>query len=222
MPITPPTPTLYTNPVGVGINPLWLAHILGILEIGTKEYHWLPDEYHATNQIEEFMRFLTIERLPPMIIGQVIQGSFQTPPSYLLPCDGSVHYASEFPELFAVIEDAYKLGNGIQFTTPDFIGRFPVGVGQRQSPSNQINYTKGQAGGSQDVILNLSQMPRHRHAPTSGVFIITTTSSNGTSSASMVAGLGGASHTAYEGNDQPHTNIPPYLAINFYIVARMP
>jgi microcystin-dependent protein len=218
MPIAPPLDTIYADPVGVGINAKWLAHILGMLEIGTKEYHWLDEEYHATNQIEEFMTFLTREREHGMIVGQVIQGSFQTTPSYLLPCDGSVYLGEDYPELWAIIENEYKLGNGIQFTVPDFRGRFPIGVGQQYTGSN---YTKNSAGGQQDVVLNSNQLGEHYHTAFAENFIRSATgASNGLTSTNVTVPAQVSTQTAVAGGNQPHTNIPPYMAINFYIVAR--
>lgn len=63
--------------------------------------------------------------------------------------------------LFSVVGTAYG-GNGVQtFGVPDLRGRSPVGQGN--GPGLQGNGSVGQLGGTEEVMLTITQLPAHNH-----------------------------------------------------------
>lgn len=75
--------------------------------------------------------------------------------------------------------------------------------------------TPATAGGIFAHKLTVEQMPKHRHL-TSGIW-----SFDGTENSIGEALAGGSSHqdyySDYQGGDQPHPNLPPYLAVAWFI-----
>lgn len=105
-----------------------------------------------------------IERLtpPPLGVVQIWAGKKDKIPGNYKLCDGSALNIADFPELYAVIGDTYRLGHmelrGI-FYLPDLRGRFIVGY----SPSD-TDYNKwGNTGGEKTHRLTVEEMPSHSH-----------------------------------------------------------
>ena len=123
--------------------------------------------------------------------------------------------------LFSLLGATYG-GDGVNtFALPDLRGRVSVSSGS--------NYPLGSTGGVESVTLNVNQIPAHSHAPVcstkAGSFgepagqvwagsssgeTLYQTGSN--SNGSMATGL-----ITPSGNSQPHTNLQPYLVVNFII-----
>jgi microcystin-dependent protein len=143
-------------------------------------------------------------------------------------CQGQLLQISQNTALFSLVGTFYG-GNGTSnFALPDLRSRVPIKYGT-DPVGNQ--YDVGQAAGEENIQLSSSQMPVHTH----NVF--------GTSSigkkATPVAGcaLGTSNHagafyapgntantslntgtvSTYPGSGLPHTNLQPYLAINWCI-----
>ena len=101
------------------------------------------------------------------------------------------------------------------FALPNLQGRVPLHVGN--------GFTEGQIGGSQNVTLNLNQIV-HGH-PVNATATATTNTAGGNFPAASASDLyGSASDTTMNaaivsqaGGSQPHTNLQPYLVINFVI-----
>lgn len=80
----------------------------------------------------------------------------------------------------------------------------------------------GDVGGEKTVTLTAAQMPRHRHqlvqfgiAPSAGGY----PGANGF----VVGGAGqdaqaGGRLSDYQGNDQAHNNMPPYMIVNYEVI----
>ena len=131
--------------------------------------------------------------------------------------------------LFSLLGTTYG-GNGVQtFALPDLRGR--VALGQGASPYGGGTFVMGQTAGTENVTLLTTQIPQHTHQLT------------GTSAAATKRGPLG--HTiagdtsdiidfyanavqaqltplapnalANTGGSQPHTNLQPYLAMNYSI-----
>ena len=139
-------------------------------------------------------------------------------------CQGQIMSIAQNTALFSLLGTTYG-GNGqTTFALPDLRGRVPVGTGQGPGLSS---YTLGQQSGSESVTLVPTQLPAHSHqvlcssddatsGDPSGNFpsafpqkIYANASTPGKTMANGMIGLAGSS--------QPHTNIQPYLAINFII-----
>lgn len=147
-------------------------------------------------------------------------------------CNGQLMPISQYSALFSLLGTTYG-GDGRQtFALPNLQGRVPIhqGTGLGLSP-----YTIGQASGSENITLLPAQMPQHNHLvgvsnqqgsvadPTNA----TLAQGNSGSSRSPVAvsdyvstaatGALAPGTISMTGGSQPHSNIQPYLCINFII-----
>ena len=86
--------------------------------------------------------------------------------------------------------------------TPDLRNRFIVGAGSE--------YKVGDTGGSNEVTLNISQMPKHRHEVpmSSGSDYVDIDYAQKDKRNSNTQ-----AYTDYVGGSQPHENRPPYYAL---------
>ena len=127
-------------------------------------------------------------------------------------CDGSILSIAENDVLFALIGTTYG-GDGQQtFALPDLRGRAAVGRGQGAGTSS---YLLGEAGGVETVTLTTAQIPVHGLPTSSGD---RTRNRPGTAIARGGSYAPAATTTfAVHGGDQPHENMPPFLAVNFII-----
>jgi microcystin-dependent protein len=154
-------------------------------------------------------------------IGQIMPVAFGFAPRNWAQCDGATLSITQNQVLFALIGTAYGGDGRTTFKLPDLRGRTPLG----QSDS----YALGQAGGTESVALQASQIPQHVQTagyttqagasrnPTDGLF------GDSGASSPIYAGAGGpqvALHPATVGSagqGQPHSNLQPYTALNFCI-----
>jgi microcystin-dependent protein len=147
-------------------------------------------------------------------------------------CQGQLLSIAQNTALFSLLGTTYG-GNGVQtFGLPNFASRVAVGTGQGAGLSN---YTLGEMTGSETVTLNINQIPSHTHTA-SGV--VSPRASATQLDESNPAGLymGPASANLYSstsngnmgvspatvqiqpaGGNAPHTNLQPYLAMNYII-----
>jgi microcystin-dependent protein len=158
-------------------------------------------------------------------IGEVrmFAGSFA--PAGWAFCDGRLQPISENETLFTLIGTTYGGDGQETFALPDLRGRVPVHNG---TGSDGINYQLGELGGVQDVTLTAAQMPAHSHAlrASNNTTAPAYTASNGvlgkTAGANIYAlapssGAMMADHVSFAGGSQPHSNMAPYLGIQFII-----
>jgi microcystin-dependent protein len=93
-------------------------------------------------------------------IGEIRLMGFGIIPTGWLPCNGQVLPVTQNPALFAVLGKRYGGDGQTNFALPDLRGRAIIGAGQG---AGLQPYTQGQAGGSENVTLNLSELPAHGH-----------------------------------------------------------
>lgn len=134
-------------------------------------------------------------------------------------CDGSLVSISDNDALFTLIGTTYGGDGQETFALPDLRGRIPVHQGG--------GYQLGQNGGSEEVTLTVNQIPGHGHAYMGSTDIATQVSPAGqvvgqSTSAQLFRTAGGVQDFATNaigpsGGSQPHTNLQPYLCINFII-----
>lgn len=159
-------------------------------------------------------------------IGEIkmFAGDF-APTGYAL-CNGQLMSIAQNSALFALLGTTYG-GNGqTTFALPDLRGRVPInpGSGPGLSP-----YQLGQSGGTENVTLQVAQIPMHNHpfAPPSNSSSQATTNPDptgsfpGNSGANNYAGSSdgsmGPGTTGVQGGNQQHPNIQPYVCVNFII-----
>lgn len=145
-------------------------------------------------------------------------------PSGWAACEGQEFAIRDATALFSVLGTTYG-GNGIvTFALPDLGGCAPMGASDFSSPSHYL----GDFGGSQTVTLTTDNLPAHGHGVIGSSAVALSNDPAGKTlgvpfsgdnlyapAAGPQTGLTGA--LASTGGGQPHNNMQPYLAVNFYI-----
>jgi len=136
-----------------------------------------------------------------------------TAPDGWLLCDGSDVSRTTYSNLFAMIGTSYGSGDGsTTFTLPDLRGRMAMGLDNMggQSANRVTNENADELGGADGEdshTLTVDEMPIRNdyisHEP--GTF------SGATGGTPMVRTVTAGT----VGSDQPHNNMPPYMAINY-------
>lgn len=148
-------------------------------------------------------------------------------------CAGQLISIAQNSALFALLGTTFGGDGQNTFALPNMQSRIPVGMGQGPGLSS---YVIGQTGGTENVTLLSTQMPQHNHIMTASGDGPTQATASGASLASEVRGgvnpmpivyANGAttpvnmgSATSLTGGNQPHSNLQPYLAINYSIAAQ--
>ncbi len=140
-------------------------------------------------------------------------------------CQGQLLSISQNTALFSLLGTTFG-GNGIStFGLPDLQGRVAVHVGQGNGLSP---YTLGQKAGTETVTLSSLQLAPHPHPancldangnqyqPNGGVWA-KDAGLNPQYGKTKAAGTMAANIIGPAGNNQPHANIQPYLAMNYCI-----
>jgi microcystin-dependent protein len=162
-------------------------------------------------------------------IGAIRMFGFDFAPREHAYCNGQLLPIAQNQALFSLLGTTYG-GNGIQtFALPDLRGRVPIHVG---TGAGLTPKTLGEPGGTENVTLLTNQLPAHNHGytgattpassmpatetdPAGHVFAVPT---DGSSAYSNTAGAGfGGGMSGISGGNLPHTNIQPYLCVNFVI-----
>lgn len=156
-------------------------------------------------------------------VGEVRMFAGNFAPAGWAMCEGQLLAISENETLFQLIGTIYGGDGQSTFGLPDMRGRLPVHNGTRGGST----YTIGELGGVEQVTLATSQIPVHSHAMLAR-----------TSAADSISPVGrvlaqpsgpilfiedtpalpmAASAVSTVGGSQPHSNLQPYLCINFII-----
>jgi len=147
-------------------------------------------------------------------------------------CDGTILSIAQNTALFSLLGTTYG-GNGTtNFALPDLRGKVPIHFGQGPGLSNR---SLGELSGSENETLISSQMPAHGHPggpaagassqpatatdPAGRVFAVPNDGSNAYSNTAN-GQLGGGANLPSDGGGQPHSNLQPYLCINFCIATQ--
>jgi len=164
-------------------------------------------------------------------VGQIMPASFGIIPKGWAPCNGALLAITTNQALFSLIGTTYG-GDGIRtFALPDLRGRAILGC-------NFNNVPWGLVSGTENVTLQLAQLPTHNHliqatttsgsgkssTPTANQFG-TTTTGNPVESIFTVAGskevpLSLSTNIVNDGGSLPHNNMQPFLVINYLIATQ--
>lgn len=134
-------------------------------------------------------------------------------------CDGQLLPISENETLFQLIGTTYGGDGQSTFALPDLRSRVPVHQGN--------GFILAETGGAEEITLTVSQIPAHSHP-------LLASSASGQSSAppnNVLAAIVGniynpnasnpvnmnAQSVGPVGGSQPHSNLQPFLCINFII-----
>lgn len=165
-------------------------------------------------------------------LGEIRMVGFNFAPTGWALCAGQILSISQNTALFSLLGTFYG-GNGTStFALPDLRSRVAINQGQGVGLSP---YTIGEVGGVEGVLLTISQIPNHNHLmavnntnanandPTGAILAKT---NNGDSRSpvqyptySNQAATGTLANNAISavGGSTPHTNIQPFLVVNFII-----
>ncbi len=147
--------------------------------------------------------------------------SFNFPPKGYAFCNGQTLPISQNQALFSLLGTDYG-GNGqTTFALPNLQGRTPIHAGN--------GFTQGERAGEENHTLSSSELPSHSHALRVVGGGGNTAIPGGNLLATAPLGLGNVYGPAVSltpmaseaitaaGGNQPHTNLQPYLAVNFVI-----
>lgn len=188
-------------------------YVTGALEELTRPERWeqfgdaTPEE-SADFFLGVWENYLMSEfKMVGTIVGFAVQGSV---PAFWYVMNGQSLVADDYPELAAAVPTIWLSGGNI--VLPDMRGGF--GLVQAGNQSGYPNKAIGTTGGEHDHVLTVSEMPNHSHNYNEPQSVVLR------SSGSQPANSGTSfSPTATAGSDQPHNNMPPYLAVRFAIYA---
>jgi len=156
-------------------------------------------------------------------VGEIRMVGFNFAPEGWMLCNGQLLPISQYDVLFNLLGTTYGGDGQSTFALPDLRGRTPVHTG------GSLSYVLGQNGGVENVTLTAAQVPVHNHA-------FTVQGGGGTSASPAGNFLAGSSlgqyaptpatgvsgnilSTAGSGSSAPHSNLMPYLTVNFIIAA---
>jgi len=195
----------------------FLANVTGALQLLTfpesfVEFGLLTPDQTAAAYVDMFDQFCFNQGVCRMI-GEIIAYAGPTSPdSRWLPCDGSSLLRVDYPDLFNVIGTVYGAADSSHFSVPDLCGRTAVGLGTGSGLSPR---SLGDSFGEETHVLTTGELASHSHTTGNSAVL-------GTSAPPPLDALGPNPFTAFTGNtgnDDPHNNMQPSLAINYLIVA---
>lgn len=157
-------------------------------------------------------------------LGEIGIFPFSFAPRNWAQCNGQILSIAQNNGLFALLGTFYG-GNGVQnFALPDLRGRAPLCYGQGAGLSN---YTIGEVTGTETVTLLTSQLPAHNHSLSGSSSVGPQSDPANNFFAAYGEGVksyAGSSNTTLNpstvtntGGNQAHTNIQPYLTLNYCI-----
>jgi len=143
--------------------------------------------------------------------------SFNFAPAGWAACNGQLLPISQYQALFTLLGTTYGGDGTSNFALPNLQGRVPLCAGS--------NFAQGQQGGEAAVTLAADQLPQHTHMVQANSGADTNVGSNATVPGGGGApGYGGPPDTDMNaaivgnaGGGGAHSNMQPYLALNFCI-----
>jgi len=152
--------------------------------------------------------------------GILVPFAGSTAPDGWLLCDGSAVSRTTYSGLFAVIAGTYGAGDGsTTFGLPDLRGRMAMGLDNTGGTSANVVTaetadTLGSTAGEEKHILTEDEMASHSHEyDTKQEGYHANVAGNDQDLWRYVT----TASTENTGGDQPHNNMPPYMALNYLI-----
>ncbi len=162
-----------------------------------------------------------------VFLGFIAAFGFNFPPQGWALCNGQLLQISTNTALFALLGTTFGGDGRTTFGLPDLRGRAAIGMGQGVGLAD---YPIGQVSGTENVTLNSTQIPAHAHqmigsseAQSAGGAGNSSLGSAGRGTGTNIYAPGAtnqvpmASMTTPVGGSQPHSNMQPYLVINYCI-----
>jgi microcystin-dependent protein len=155
-------------------------------------------------------------------LGEIRTFGFNFAPQGWAMCAGQLLSISQNTALFSLLGTFYGGDGRTTFALPDLRGRVGLNMGQGPGTSS---YQLGEVSGSETVTLTTGQIPAHEHAVNANANPFTSNRpgdhapAQGGAYASAPDGFTtlNAGTIGPAGGSQPHTNIQPFLCLNFCI-----
>lgn len=173
---------------------------------------WRGEGYELTEaEIDEIQEIVAVleNQIMGSAIGLILPSVRGVLSDGVLPCDGSLYLRVDYPELYDAIDPVFHVDAG-SFRVPDLAGRFVGGT--------RAGFEVGDTGGNARETLNINQMPIHNHT----VFAyqnIPIPEGGGVPNPLAVIAPALPQKTGFTGGGGSHNNLPPYLVVNWVIVA---
>ncbi len=152
-------------------------------------------------------------------VGEIRMFAGNFAPAGWMFCEGQLLAISENETLFQLIGTTYGGDGQSSFGLPDLRGRLPLHQGN--------GFILAETGGAEDVTLTVSQTPVHTHplVANGAVGNLNTPVNNMLGSSGTLDMYREASPTValvansvtVQGGSQPHTNLQPFLCVNFIL-----
>lgn len=152
-------------------------------------------------------------------VGEIRMFAGNFAPAGWMFCEGQLLPISENETLFNLIGTTYGGDGQSTFALPDLRGRLPIHQGN--------GFILAETGGAEEITLTVNQIPAHSHP-----LLASTSPANQSSPANSVLAQSTAADLYIEdtpnvnlaaqsigpvGGSQPHTNLQPFLCVDFII-----
>jgi len=178
----------------------------------------------STHGITKAQLDAAIAALQLEVTGSIKLFSGTTAPAGYLLCDGTAQSRTTYATLFALIGTNFGAGNGTStFNVPDLRGRFPLGLDNMGgTPASRVIAAAasilGGSGGVEEVTLSISQIPAIQLRIPFNITPSSTTAPAGSANSTVTSNTGGTGvQTNSVGGGGSHTNMPPWVALNYII-----
>lgn len=168
---------------------------------------------------------VTLQKLAAAVVGFLLPtGSIipytgdVSPSAEFLLLDGTAHSRVTYAALFAICGTKFGAGDGVNtFNIPDARGRFLAGsinnnTNGRITVATVDTINIGGVGGTEQVTLDVTQMPAHTHGYSRGNVLNSVLSGAGSNVSTLTDTV-----TTSTGGGLPHSNMPPTLLVNYLI-----
>jgi microcystin-dependent protein len=159
-----------------------------------------------------------------VFLGQLLLVGFGFVPQGWAACDGSLLSISSYDALYNLIGTTYGGDGQSTFGLPDLRGQVAIGIGQSTVGGN---YLLGQIGGQENVPILAPTYPTHSHLIYGTASVANATNPTATILASgrsiyaanttPNAPLNSAMIGTTSGGSAAHSNLQPYLTLNWII-----
>jgi len=197
------------------LNAEWFFTLAGWLQVLADPASWEGSEVDVTNSVEQMANIDQLWSLGGgcVPVGVVLWLAGGDVPPDWLACDGSLVSKTAWPLLYDLLGDTYGTQTDTHFYLPDLRGRGALGTGQGPGLTLRL---PGDAGGLEDVTLQVGTMPSHTHLVHDHLPGLAL--APGELPVSLPNPL--PTVTGSKGGDGAHENMPPWLALQAIIRAR--
>jgi len=194
----------------VALSGISATVLFSALDAANRIHDWTYGGRPLDNaQIDLMYEWLALARRELMLvqIGDIKATAAATIPDGCLFCDGATYAKADYPGLYAVLAPPFIIDSDT-FFVPDLRGKFPSGA----LALSDVGTTGGEAAHTLDV----TEIPSHSHT----IPLTATTLAVEPGEVTVLTPVPIlTSNTGDTGGGGSHNNIPPFLAVAYYIVA---